>query len=244
MHRFFVPRPFAEEMEILGRDAHHIFNVLRMHIGQQVQIVSSDGVTALMKIETVTTDAVFVRFVCHIEQGNEPTVKLILAQGLAKGEKMDFIVQKAVEIGVSTIIPVTMEHSVVKLDALKAIKKVERWQKIAEEAAKQSKRDIVPKVEQLHSFEEVLRRFDCQVKLIASESERQKGLKTALQEKQDFEELLLIVGPEGGIAPGELQAAEKAGFTAVSLGNRILRTETAGVVAAAAIFYETGDLGG
>lgn len=244
MHRFFVPQPFAEEMEITGADAHHICNVLRMHSGQYIQIVSSDRITALMEIKTVTADAAFVRFVKRIEQVNEPSVRIILAQGLAKGEKMDLIVQKAVEVGVDTIVPLAMENSVVKLDGDKAGKKVERWQKIAAEAAKQSKRDIIPKVERVMRIDEVLQEFDCKVKFIAYEGEKQQGLKKALRDIRDFAEILLIVGPEGGIAPKELKAAENAGAVIVSLGNRILRTETAGLVATAAILYETGDLGG
>ncbi len=244
MHRFFVPQPFAEEMQIVGADAHHISNVLRMHSGQHIQIVSSDRVTALMEIMSVTADAAYVRFVRRIEQVNESSVKIILAQGLAKGEKMDFIVQKAVEIGVNTIIPVEMEHSVVRLDGTKAEKKVARWQKIAEEAAKQSKRDIVPEVTCVMKLTEVLQKYVCKTKLIAYEGETDMGLKKTLQSVQDLEEIMLIIGPEGGIAEKELKLAEAAGVKTFSLGKRILRTETAGLAAVAAILYETGDLGG
>ena len=244
MHRFFIPQPFAEEMQIIGADAHHISNVLRMRVGQHIQIVSSDRVTALMEIKALTTDAAFVRLVKRIEQVNEPSVRIILAQGLAKGEKMDFIIQKAVEVGVNTIVPVAMEHSVVKLDKNKVEKKVERWQKIAEEAAKQSKRDIVPKVTSVMDLDEVLHSFASSTKLMAYEGETNLGLKKALSAIQEMEEILLIIGPEGGIAGKELKAAELAGVQTFSLGNRILRTETAGLVSATAILYETGDLGG
>ena len=244
MHRFFIPQPFAEEMQIIGADAHHISNVLRMRVGQHIQIVSSDRVTALMEIKALTTDAAFVRLVKRIEQVNEPSVRIILAQGLAKGEKMDFILQKAVEVGVNTIVPVAMEYSVVKLDKNKAEKKVERWQKIAEEAAKQSKRDIVPKVTSVMDLDEVLHSFAGSTKLMAYEGETNLGLKKALLAIQNIEEVLLIIGPEGGIAGKELKAAELAGVQTFSLGNRILRTETAGLVSATAILYETGDLGG
>ena len=240
MHRFFIPQPFAEEMQIIGADAHHISNVLRMRVGQHIQIVSSDRVTALMEIKALTTDAAFVRLVKRIEQVNEPSVRIILAQGLAKGEKMDFIIQKAVEVGVNTIVPVAMEYSVVKLDK----KKVERWQKIAEEAAKQSKRDIVPEVTSVMDLDEVLHSFAGSAKLMAYEGETKSGLKKVLLAIQNREEILLIIGPEGGIAEKELKAAELAGAQTFSLGNRILRTETAGLVSATAILYETGDLGG
>ena len=244
MHRFFVSQPFAEEMQIIGADAHHISNVLRMRVGQHIQIVSSDRVTALMEIKALTTDAAFVRLVKRIEQVNEPSVRIILAQGLAKGEKMDFIIQKAVEVGVNTIVPVAMEHSVVKLDKNKAEKKVERWQKIAEEAAKQSKRDIVPEVTSVMDMDEALHSFAGSAKLMAYEGETKAGLKKVLSAIQNREEILLIIGPEGGIAEKELKAAELAGAQTFSLGNRILRTETAGLVSATAILYETGDLGG
>ena len=244
MHRFFVSQTFAEEMQIVGADAHHISNVLRMRVGQHIQIVSSDRVTALMEIKALTTDAAFVRLVKRIEQVNEPSVRIILAQGLAKGEKMDFIIQKAVEVGVNTIVPVAMEYSVVKLDKNKAEKKVERWQKIAEEAAKQSKRDIVPEVTSVMDLDEALHSFAGSAKLMAYEGETKAGLKKVLSAIQNREEILLIIGPEGGIAEKELKAAELAGAQTFSLGNRILRTETAGLVSATAILYETGDLGG
>ena len=244
MHRFFIPQPFAEEMQIIGADAHHISNVLRMRVGQHIQIVSSDRVTALMEIKALTTDAAFVRLVKRIEQVNEPSVRIILAQGLAKGEKMDFIIQKAVEVGVNTIVPVAMEYSVVKLDKNKAEKKVERWQKIAEEAAKQSKRDIVPEVTSVMDLDEVLHSFAGSAKLMAYEGETKSGLKKVLSAIQNREEILLIIGPEGDKAEKELKAAELAGAQTFSLGNRILRTETAGLVSVTAILYETGDLGG
>ena len=155
-----------------------------------------------------------------------------------------FIIQKAVELGVSEIIPVAMEHSVVRLEGDKAVKKAERWQKIAEAAAKQSKRDIIPMVQPVQTMEQMLADNPCDCKLIAYECEDKLGLKAALQKEQALKELLLIIGPEGGISETELQQARTAGALVVSLGKRILRAETAALVAAAAIFYETGDLGG
>ena len=173
-------------------------------------------------------------------------MKLVLAQGLAKGEKMDFIIQKAVEMGAYSVIPVAMEHSVVRLDGVKAAKKVERWQKIAESAAKQSKRDLIPQVQPVQSMAEMLTSCDCETKIIAYECEDRLSLKAALQAAGaagGIHELLLIIGPEGGISEGELELARQAGAVPVSLGRRILRAETAGLVAMSAIFYETGDLG-
>lgn len=246
MHRFFVPQLYAEEMYIEGVDARHISKVLRMQPGTQLQIVSDDGVSALAEITAIDSERVTVRCLEKLAESHEPRVKLVLAQGLAKGEKMDFIIQKAVEMGAYSVIPVAMEHSVVRLDGAKAAKKVERWQKIAESAAKQSKRDIIPQVQPVQSMAEMLAKCTCQTKIIAYECEDRLSLKAALRaagEAGGISELLLIIGPEGGISEGELEQARQAGAVPVSLGRRILRAETAGLVAISAIFYETGDLG-
>ena len=231
MHRFFIPQLYSDTMTIMGVDARHIYTVLRMQCGSRVQIVSDDGVTALAEITDANESVVTVKCLEVLAESHEPSVRIVLAQGLAKGEKMDFIIQKAVELGVSEIIPV-------------AVKKVERWQKIAEAAAKQSKRDIIPMVQPVQTMEQMLADNHCDCKLIAYECEDKLGLKAALQKEQDLKELLLIIGPEGGISEMELQQARTAGALGVSLGKRILRAETAALVAAAAIFYETGDLGG
>ncbi len=243
MHRFFIPQLFNEEMTITGVDAKHIGKVLRMQPGDKVQNVSDEGVSAVAEISTITENAVSVRILEKLAESHEPAVKITLAQGLAKGEKMDFIIQKAVELGAYSIVPVAMEHSVVRLDGAKADKKVERWQKIAEAAAKQSKRDIIPQVQEVQRVKEMLANNNCVHKIIAYECEDQTSLKKALRSAQGLDELLLIIGPEGGISEPELELARAAGAVPVSLGRRILRAETAGLVAMSAIFYETGDLG-
>lgn len=243
MHRFFIPQLYTAEMTIKDVDARHISKVLRMQPGDKLQIVSDDGVTAIAEIVSVQADSVVVKCLEKLAESHEPSVKITLAQGLAKGEKMDFIIQKAVEMGASSIVPVAMEHSVVRLEGAKADKKVERWQKIAEAAAKQSKRDIIPQVQPVQTMQQMLANNDLQHKIIAYECEDRLGLKTALQSCDNLQELLLIIGPEGGISEFELEMARKNGAVPVSLGKRILRAETAGVVALSAILYETGDLG-
>ena len=230
MHRFFVPQLYNETMTIEGVDARHISKVLRMQPGAQLQIVSDDGVSALAEITAIDSECVTVHCL----------------EKLAEGEKMEFIIQKAVEMGAYSVVPVAMEHSVVRLDGAKAAKKVERWQKIAESAAKQSKRDIIPEVQPVQTIAQMLAANDCATKIIAYECEDKKSLKVALKEAQAkgaLTDLLLIIGPEGGISEAELETARAAGAVPVSLGRRILRAETAGLVAISAIFYETGDLG-
>lgn len=246
MHRFFIPQLYDETMTISGVDARHISKVLRLQPGVQLQVVSDDGVSALAEITAIDSTTVTVRCLEKLAESHEPQVRLVLAQGLAKGEKMDFIIQKAVEMGVYSVVPIAMEHSVVRLEGAKAEKKVERWQKIAEAAAKQSKRDLVPQVQPVQSLAQLLATQDCRTKIIAYECEDRLSLKAALKAAQSegpLTELLLIIGPEGGISEEELAAARAAGAVPVSLGRRILRAETAGLVAITAILYETGDLG-
>ena len=157
---------------------------------------------------------------------------------------MDFIIQKAVELGVSRIVPLAMEHSVVRYDGDKANKKRERWQKIAESAAKQSKRDIIPKVADVETIDKLMADCGCTVKIIAYECEDRQGLKQVLQKNQQTDSILIIIGPEGGISETELNAARNGGAVPVSLGRRILRAETAGLTALSAILYEFDELGG
>ena len=237
MHRFFIPRPYAENMMIDGIDARHIYTVLKMKPGEKVQIVSDDGVTALAEITETAPGQTLV-------ESHEPAVKITLAQGLVKGEKMDFIIQKAVELGVSCIVPLAMEHSVVRYDGEKAAKKCQRWQKIAESAAKQSKRDIIPQIAEVASIDKLMAECDCTTKIIAYECEDRQGLKQVLQSNLNTDSILIIIGPEGGISEAELDKARSGGAVPVSLGRRILRAETAGLTALSAVLYEFDELGG
>ena len=243
MHRFFIPKPYKKEMQITGRDAHHIIDVLRMAPGDRLQVVADDGVSFVGEVTAVNSNSVTVTAREILRETHEPDVRISLLQGLAKGEKMEFIIQKAVEIGVTDIFPVAMEHSVVVLDSSKAEKKVERWQKIAEAAAKQSKRDSIPVVHEVMTLDQILQKGKWDLLLVAYESENQVSLKEALQAHKEAKTVGVIIGPEGGLSNEEVEAARKQGGIAVSLGRRILRTETAGLVAATAILYETDNLG-
>ena len=243
MHRFFIPKPFKQEMQITGRDAHHIIDVLRMVPGDRLQAVADDGISFVGEITAVGTNTVTVLAREVLRETHEPDVRISLLQGLAKGEKMEFIIQKAVEIGVTDIFPVAMAHSVVVLEPSKAEKKVERWQKIAEAAAKQSKRDVIPDVHEVMALGQVLQKEKWDLLLIAYESENQVSLKEALQAHKEAKTVGVVIGPEGGLSTEEVEAAQQQGGIAVSLGRRILRTETAGLVAATAILYETDNLG-
>ena len=243
MHRFFIPKPFKEEMHITGQDAHHIIDVLRMQPGEQIQIVADDGISFIGEITAISTNTVTVAAREILRESHEPDVRISLLQGLAKGDKMELIIQKAVEIGVADIFPVAMSHSVVVLDRSKAEKKTERWQKIAESAAKQSKRDIIPMVHEVMTLGQILQKERWNLLLVAYESENMVSLKNVLQAHKEAKTIGIVIGPEGGLSTEEVEAARVHGGIAVSLGRRILRTETAGLVAATAILYETDNLG-
>ncbi len=208
-----------------------------------MQVVADDGISFLGEITAVSTNTVTVSAKEILRETHEPDVRISLLQGLAKGEKMELIIQKAVEIGVVEIFPLAMDHSVVVLDRSKAGKKTERWQKIAEAAAKQSKRDVIPAVHEVMKLSQVLQEDNWDLLVIAYESENRISLKEVLQAHKNAKSIGVIIGPEGGLSNEEVKAAQEAGGIAVSLGRRILRTETAGLVAAAAILYETDNLG-
>ena len=243
MHRFFIPKPFKQEIQITGQDAHHIIDVLRMGPGDPLQVVADDGISFVGEITAVSTNTVTISAKEILRETHEPDVSISLLQGLAKGEKMELIIQKAVEIGVAEIFPLAMDHSVVVLDRSKAGKKTERWQKIAEAAAKQSKRDMIPDVHEVMKLSQVLQEEKWDLLVIAYESENRISLKEVLQAHKNAKSIGVIIGPEGGLSNEEVKAAQEAGGIAVSLGRRILRTETAGLVAATAILYETDNLG-
>ena len=182
--------------------------------------------------------------ILHREFGNhEPPISIILYQGLPKSSKMDFIVQKATEIGVKEIYPIITNRTVVKIDNNKKEKnKVDRWNKISEEAAKQSKRDIIPKVNSVLSFKEMINILkDEENILVPYENQEGIGIKDIIK-KISNKKIHVIIGPEGGFEEEEIEELKDIGSNTVSLGPRILRTETAGIVALSILLYELGDM--
>lgn len=247
MRRFFIDAAQAAKaekdgiVEITGKDVRHIVNVLRMRTGDCILLSASDGREFEARItgcgeDLVSADVLNVRL-----NATEPRVPVTLLQGVPKGDKMELIIQKCVELGVTSIVPVMTEHTVVRLSEAEAEKKRARWQKISEEAAKQCGRGIIPQIGAVTGFEKALReRPEAELKLFAYENEEDITLKHRLeQEGASFEgQLSLLIGPEGGFSLSEAETARKYGFVPVSLGKRILRTETAGIAALSGIrFY-------
>ena len=243
MYRFFLGKPFADTLEVTGQDAHHMGHVLRMKVGDEVQIVSLDQIAAVMKITAFFKDAVTLETVRILEENHEPTVRVTLYQGLPKQDKMEWIIQKPLNwvfrrsnLSVWLIVSFALMRG--KLPKAGALAK------IAEAAAKQSKRDIVPVIKAPLPVALALTSCEADLKLMAYEVEEEGSLRRTLQKTPDAKSIALLIGPEGGISGDEFDLAAAHDWQSVSLGPRILRTETAALAALAAIQYETGNLGG
>lgn len=244
MRRFFIDGPLLAEMSIRGADAHHIVRVLRLAVDDKIVAVSPDGSAGTAKISSIAADQVDLLLEEVVSEAKEAPVDIYLAQGLPKSDKMDYIVQKAVELGVRGVFPMETEHCVVQYDQAKKSKRTERWQKIALEAAKQCGRTIVPRVESIGSLANILANVDADTVIIMLyEGQASLGIKQALAENQG-KKYLLLVGPEGGFSSKEVALCQNHGACIVTIGPRILRTETAALAGVSIVMYENGDLGG
>lgn len=242
MHHFFVePSQIqGKRIVITGGDVNHMKNVLRMKAGEEISVSNGvDGKEYRCGIESLTEEEVICELRFIKEDGVELPAKVCLFQGLPKADKMELIVQKAVELGVSEIIPVAAGRSVVKLDEKKAAARVNRWQGIAEAAAKQSRRGIIPKVTKVMSMKEAVFYADSlDVKLIPYElAENMAKTKEIINGIRQGESVAVFIGPEGGFEEKEIGMATEHGFHPITLGKRILRTETAGFTVLAWLMY-------
>ncbi|WP_312334869.1 16S rRNA (uracil(1498)-N(3))-methyltransferase [Anaerospora hongkongensis] len=244
MRRFLLSDRLADKMVVAGGEAHHMLRVLRLAAGDQVVVVDPVGQAAVARITQASDTEVFLSMETMLAEEREAPITIRLAQGLPKSDKMDFIVQKAVELGISEIIPMEADTSVVRYDAAKQQNRRERWQKIAAEAAKQCQRTIVPNVAAVQDLARLLAATGGETQIIVLyEGQVPLGLKQVLRERPG-NDYLLIIGPEGGLSSREVQLAQERGAAIVTMGPRILRTETAALAAIAAVMYEHGDLGG
>ena len=243
MYQFFVePSQICDKTVIIeGGDVNHIKNVLRMKPGEEIAVSNGrDGKEYRCGIVSMEEDRVICELRFIKEDGLELSSRVHLFQGLPKADKMELIIQKAVELGVYEIVPVETRRAVVKLDAKKAKQKTERWQAIAEAAAKQSKRRIVPLVSEPVSFIQALKRAESmEVKLIPYElAEGMTRTKEIFQNLPEDADIAVFIGPEGGFEEAEIEKAGESGVEPITLGRRILRTETAGFTVMAWIMYQ------
>ena len=233
MYRFFVEDNIfsGNDIRISGSDYNHIKNVLRMKKGEEVLISDGNDREYLCSICEYTEDEVILNIEDIMGTGRELSAKITLFQGLPKGDKMEQIIQKTVELGVSEIVPVAMKRCVVKLDDKKAGKKIERWNGIALSAAKQSKRGIIPEVKEVMTFKEALKMAsDMDACLVPYENaEGIEGARKLVDSMKDKKSIGIFIGPEGGFDESEIELALENGAKTLTLGRRILRTETAGM---------------
>ena len=243
MSKFFVNDNQISDkyISIIDDDVNHIKNVLRLKIDDEIKICSIDtSKNYLCKIKTFDKKSVECEIIEELEAISESNIEIDIYQGLPKADKMELIIQKGTELGVHSFCPVVFKRSIVKLDDKDKLKKQIRWQKISEVAAKQSGRDIVPKVLEVKRIKEICSSFnEYDIVLVAYENEENNTLKAELK-NLDKEKLKIavVIGPEGGIDEAEVQEMKVAGAKIVSLGKRILRTETVALVMAAIINYE------
>lgn len=236
MYNFFVDETGKKDGRyfISGGDFNHIKNVLRMNVGEQF-LVSCGGVSDLCELESFESDTVVVKILEENYQSTNLPIKIHLFQGLPKSDKLELIIQKAVELGVSEITPVSMKRSIVKIDDKKKKSKTERWQSIAEAAAKQSKRTAIPTVNEVLSYKEMLKAArELDLLLVPYEcAEGMAATKEVLSQIKSGMSVGIIIGPEGGFEPKEIDDAIQVGGKVISLGSRILRTETAAITTTA-----------
>lgn len=242
MYQFFVEPEQIRGREILiqGSDVNHIKNVLRMRVGEELSVSNGvDGREYRCHITEFAEDAVHCELRFIKEDGPELPSRIYLLQGLPKADKMDLIIQKAVELGAYEIVPVAAHRSVVKLDEKKAAAKVSRWQAIAEAAAKQSRRGVIPRVQQVMDWERALDYVkDLPVKLIPYELAEDMGrTREVLENLEPEQDIAVFIGPEGGFEEKEVASAVAAGAVPITLGRRILRTETAGMTVLSWLMY-------
>lgn len=249
MPKFFVKDNQINEdiINITGTDVNHIANVLRLKIDDEIQVCNEEkGFNYNTRIIEINKEVVKCNIIEVRESKSEANVHINILQGLPKAEKMELIIQKCTELGVKEITPVEMERCIVKLDGKSEGKKIERWQKIAEVAAKQSGRDKIPKINNVINIKNVcnfLTNYD--IVLVPYENEKNITLKEVLEKlpKRDLK-IAIIIGPEGGFEEKEIQMLEQNNYKIVTLGNRILRTETVAIAMTSVILYELADFGG
>lgn len=238
MYNFFVERDqfYNHTVDIKDENFNHIKNVLRMKIDDELIVSCKEtGNSFLCTISEIGDN----KIVCKIieeRESTEPKVEVTLFQGIPKSDKMELIIQKTVEVGINKIYPVEMKFCIGKI---KDNKKITRWQTISEAAAKQSKRNIIPTIENPISFKEmaeVLKEYD--LALVAYENEEKTNIKEVLQQNPEAKKIAIIIGPEGGISKEEVESLVSNGTKEVSLGKRILRTETASISMLSMIMYQ------
>lgn len=256
LQRYFVPEDQWQEdrVTITDDDAHHVVHVMRGRVGDRFLCCSPDGRTAVAELAAITKHAVEATILEWIEENREPGVQVYIAQSLPKADKMETVIQRCTEIGAAGFLPFVSARTIVQYDGKKEAKRLDRWHKISKEAAEQAHRSRIPDIYPVASWKELLQRFaDADLLLLCYEQEGDNGIGQVVQEWRKRREadplgnpmrIWIVVGPEGGFTEQEAAEAQSAGACLVHVGPRILRTETAALVALTCVLYEYGEMGG
>jgi len=245
MPRFYVPAPHIENdlLKIGGNEAKHIRRVLRLKAGDEIIVFDGLGNEFEGTIVEGASSSVVIRVQNISSSKSESPLEIILAQSLLKGEKMDYLIQKATELGVKEIIPFFSSRSIPLLEKSGKQKRHQRWERISIESSKQCGRGMIPKIEPLQDYSEVLRTASSDFLLLILWEKEEVRLKEALERSKEKKRIFFIVGPEGGFSEEEIEEAKKAGFITVTLGKRVLRAETASLCLLSILQYDRGDIG-
>ena len=232
MQRYFSNSKENDKLFLINDDIYHITRVMRMKDNDKIEVIYNND---LYICNVILNELPWVDIVSK-EEGKIEDKEIILAIPLLKEQKMDLVLQKATELGVTKIIPVIMERSIVKLDDSKEVKKIDRWSKICKEASEQSKRNSIPVISKIMTLKELMKEEG--IKIVCSTIEKENNLKKFLTEHKNYDKIIIVVGPEGGISSKEEEYLVSEGFTRVSLGKRIMRVETVPIFILSALNYE------
>jgi len=233
MQRYFCEQLNNKVFTLSNDDSYHINKVMRMNIGEEIEVVYNKK-TYITKI--INNNPVCSEIVDELDENNELDKKIIICQSLVNEQKMDFILQKGTELGAYSFIPYLATNSVIK-DNGKSDKKINRWQKIVKEASEQSKRNIIPTVLPFHNINDLIN-FKCDLKIVCSVNEKVNNVKNIIRKYSKYDTIMVVIGPEGGFTKLEEELFSNNGFIMVSLGKRVLRTETASLTVLSMFNYE------
>ena len=248
MPKFFIRNSQIDNnyIKIIGEDVNHIANVLRMKLEDEIQVCDIDtSQNYIVKLSNIQKDEIECEILKKIESEAESPININIFQGIPKSDKMELIIQKSTELGVKQVTPVQMERCISKINGKDEKKKIERWQKISEVAAKQSGRDIIPKINNVEKITDICNSInDYDMIIVPYEKEEHYLLKSAIEELKIFNKknpsIGIVIGPEGGFEYAEIELLKQSGAKIVTLGKRILRTETVALAMASVIMYELG----
>ena len=244
MHRFFVNSDSITDnhVKITGDDAEQIRKVLRIREGEEIAVLDRLGWEYRVQLKEIKKGHVTGEIIFKDFKSEDTKIKIVLGQGIPKGEKMDFIIQKATELGVHEIVPLKLERCVVRIKD-EGLEKIKRWQRIAKESSEQSLRRFIPSINTIYDLRQFCDKYkNTDLKIVFYEEEEKRGLRNLLSGKGEVKSISVIVGPEGGLSSEEIEIANSYGFISAGLGQRILRTDTVALTAISILQFSYGDI--